>query len=307
MLAVLTITAPIFVVMAMGFFAVRFEMFTESQLAALGKFVIRIGLPMLVFHAIATRPIADVFSPIYLAGYGMASLLAFVVGWAASRYRGQEAVLSALNGLATGMSNTGFIGYPLAVMALGNSAGIYFAMNVLIENILILPLMFVLIDLAKGSEKVGATLRRLAINLLKNPIILALLIGLFFSVSAIPVPAVLERVSAMLASAASPLALFVIGGGLVGLSVQGNLKDILPVVIGKLLVFPLLVVACLWGFGASKEIMFAGALLASVPMASMYPIFGRQYGFARQTAAVMLLTTVISFFSISLVLLLGHG
>lgn len=307
MLAVLTITAPIFIVMAMGFFAVRFDMFAESQLAALGKFVIRIGLPMLVFHAIATRPIADVFSPIYLAGYGTASLLAFFAGWGISRYRGQDAVLAALNGLATGMSNTGFIGYPLALMALGAPAGIYFAMNVLIENILVLPLMFVLIDLAKDGERVGATLRRLAMNLLKNPIILALLAGLFFSVSSVPVPAVLERVSAMLASAASPLALFVIGGGLVGLPMQTNLKDIMPIVVGKLLVFPLLVVVCLWIFGANKEILFAGALLASVPMGSMYPIFGRQYGFTRQTAAAMLLTTVVSFFSISLVLLLSHG
>ncbi|MDO4228016.1 MAG: AEC family transporter [Neisseria sp.] len=212
-----------------------------------------------------------------------------------------------LNGLGTGMSNTGFIGYPLLLMAVGAPAGVFFAMNALIENILILPLMFVLIDLAKGGHAdIAATLLRIAKNLLKNPIIMALLIALVFAVGNIHVPAVLEKLSTMLASATSPLALFVIGSSLYGLEIRGNIKDISFIAAGKLLLFPALVVACLWLFGADKDTLFAGALLASVPMASMYAIFGQQYGFERQTAAAMLAVTIISFFSVSLVLLLGH-
>ena len=78
MLAILTITMPIFIIMAMGYFSVRFDFFTEVQLAGIGKFVIRIGLPMLVFHAITTRPLSDVINLNYLYGYGLASLLAFL-------------------------------------------------------------------------------------------------------------------------------------------------------------------------------------------------------------------------------------
>ncbi|UOO80937.1 AEC family transporter [Uruburuella testudinis] len=306
MLAILTITTPIFIIMAMGYFAVRFEFFTREQLAGMGKFVIRVGLPMLVFHAIATRPLADVLNITYLAGYALASLLSFAAGWGISKWRGQDAALAALNGLGTGMSNTGFIGYPLLAMAVGAPAGVFFAMNVLVENMLILPLMFVLIDAARGGANIGALLWRIAKNLSKNPIIIALAVSLVFAVLGIPVPAVLEKVTAMMASASSPLALFVIGGGLYGLKVRGNLTDIVVITGGKLLLFPVLVVSCLWLFGADADTMFAGALLASVPMASMYPLFGLQYGYERQTAAAMLVTTLLSFFSISLVLMLGH-
>ena len=87
MLAILTITMPIFIIMAMGYFSVRFDFFTEVQLAGIGKFVIRIGLPMLVFHAITTRPLSDVINLNYLYGYGLASLLAFFAGWGLSRRR----------------------------------------------------------------------------------------------------------------------------------------------------------------------------------------------------------------------------
>lgn len=307
MFAVLSITAPVFIVIGMGYVAARSGFFSRSQFEGMGKFVVRIGLPMLVFSAIAPNPIADVLKTDYLYGYAGASLLAFFAGWLVSIRRGQNKVLAVLNGLGTGMSNTGFIGYPLLQMTVGASAGVFFAMNVLIENILILPLMLVMVDLAAGSRAgIGATLRQIAKNLLKNPIIAALVLALVFAVGNIHVPVVLERLSTMLASAAPPLALFVIGGSLYGLQLRGSSGDIAFMAAGKLLLFPALVVACLWLFGADRNTLFAGALLASVPMGSVYAIFGQQYGFARETAVATLAVTVISFFSVSLVLLLGH-
>lgn len=307
MLAILSITAPVFIIMAMGYIAVRFGMFTQEQLGGMGQFVIRIGLPMLIFHAIATRPLSEVADLVYLKGYALASLAAFFAGWLIAKARGQDRVLAVLNGLGTSMSNTGFIGYPLLLMAIGAPAGVFFAMNVLIENILLVPLMLVMIDVSRsGGAGMGQTLRQIVKNLLKSPIIVALLVSLVFAVGGIQVPLVVDKVSAMLASAASPLALFVIGGGLYGLRVRGNVKDVAVVAVGKLLLFPLLVAGCLWFFGADKEVMFAGAVLASAPMASMYPLFGRAYGFERQTSAAMLATVVVSFFSVSLVLLFGR-
>lgn len=307
MLAILSITAPVFIIMGLGWLAVRFNVFTQEQLGGMGQFVIRIALPMLVFHAIATRPLADVVNTVYLQGYALASLLAFSAGWAVSRLRGQDKVLAVLNGLGTGMSNTGFIGYPLLLMAIGAPSGVFFAMNVLIENILILPLMFVMIDLAKGgSRHIGKTLWRIVLNLLKNPIIVGLIVSLVFSVGGIPVPNVVEKVSAMLSAAGSPLALFVIGGGLYGLRIRGGLADAAAVVGGKLLLFPLLVAGCLMLLGADRETLFAGVMLASAPMASMYPLFGREYGFEQQTAAAMLAAIAVSFFTVSLVLFFGH-
>ncbi|WP_107928295.1 AEC family transporter [Neisseria animaloris] len=305
MFSILTITAPVFIIMGMGYFAMRFNFFTPVQINGMGKFIIHIGMPMLVFSAIATRPIAEVLNPAYMYGYALASLLAFTAGWLLSLKRGHDKVLAVLNGVGTGMSNTGFIGYPLLLMAIGAPAGVFFAMNALIENVLVVPLMFILIDFAKSDNAhIGRTLWQIFKNLMKNPIFIGLLIALVFAVGGIPVPAVLEKVSSMLASAASPLALFVIGAGLYGLEIRGSLKDIAVVTAGKLLMFPLLVVFCLWLFGADRDTVFTGALLASAPMASMYALFGHKYGFERQTAAAALFTTIVSFFSVSLVLLL---
>ena len=97
-----------------------------------------------------------------------------------------------------------------------------------------------------------------------------------------------------------------IGGSLVGLRLGGRLADIFLLTAGKLLLFPLLVVGLLLLFGAPRDMLFAGALLACVPMASMVAIIHAQYGHEQRGAAIMLLTTVLSFASISLVLLFGR-
>lgn len=308
MAAIFTIIAPVFLIIAIGYGAMRQRFFTPEQFNGLGKFVIKIGMPMLVFHAIATRPIVEVFKPQYFYGYTLASGLLFFISWYATKKSGRDAKLAALNGLAIGMSNSGFIGYPLLLMAIGPAAGVYFAMNVITENLLILPLMFIGLDLAQGQQSAYRELFcRIGKNLLTNPIIIAMPVALVFAFGWLPLPVFMERLSAMLAAATSPLALFMIGGSLYGMSIRGNVTDMLWVTFGKLVLCPLMVFLCLWMMGADKDMIFAGVLFATTPMASLYALFGGLHGFAKETSGAMLMATFLSVIPISVVLLWGHS
>ena len=118
-------------------------------------------------------------------------------------------------------SNTGFIGYPLLSMVIGDEAGGYFAMNVLVENMLLIPLFFILADSVGGD---GGRLKNLAAvlkNLLKNPIILAQFAAVPFAFGWLPLPAALLKTAGVLSAGSGPVALFVIGGSLVGLRLGG--------------------------------------------------------------------------------------
>lgn len=307
MSAILTIIAPVFLMIAIGYISMRRHFFTQEQLNGLAKFVVKIGMPMLVFYAIATRPIAEVFKPTYFYGYSAASLVLFFIGWKISKMRGLTSAHSALNGLAAGMSNSGFIGYPLLLMAIGSPAAVYFAMNVLTESLLIFPLLFVLLDLSRGKpESVGAMLLKIGKSLATNPIIIALPASLVFAFGWLPLPVFMEKLSGMLSGATTPLALFMIGGNLYGMSICGKISDMVWVTAGKLLLCPLLIFSGLVLFGADEEMLFAGLLFAATPMASLYPLFGSMYGCGRETSGAMLLATVLSVIPISLVLFLGH-
>ncbi len=110
----------------------------------------------------------------------------------------------------------------------------------------------------------------------------------------------------MLATASSPVALFVIGGSLVGLQVRGMIGDVALIMLGKLLLHPLAILAALMLLPPiDPTLQLALLTMASVPMLSIYPILGQRYGHEDVCAAALLATTAVSFVTVSLVLWLA--
>ena len=75
MLDVLSITFPIFCCIALGYGAVWRKLFRQEYIRALGKFVMNLALPALLFSGLAHYAFAEVFDPAYLVTYGTASLI----------------------------------------------------------------------------------------------------------------------------------------------------------------------------------------------------------------------------------------
>ncbi|MCP1660265.1 AEC family transporter [Neisseria perflava] len=298
--------SPLFVLILIGYAAVGRKLLSFEQTQGLAKLIVRIAMPMLIFHVIATRQISDVFQPAYFFGYTAASLAVFVLAWQVSRRRGVPPRLAVLNGFGSGTGNSGFIGYPLLLMVIGPSAGVYFAMNVLTENLLVFPLFFALQGLSsgEGERNIGRMAWQIGKNLLTNPMVLAIPAALIFAFGWLPLPAFMDKVSGMMAAATTPLALFMIGANLYGIRIQSHhLKGMLAIAAAKLLLCPLLVFGLMWLFGARGKVLFAGTLFGMMPMVSMYPLFGGLYGYGKETSGTMLLTTLLSVIPISLALL----
>lgn len=299
-MVILSITAPIYILIALGYVAARAQVLAPVELRGMGIFVLNFALPALLFQALSRHPAAQVFDPKYLLAYGLGSLIVFAGGLALAKWRGQTLTASAVNALGMTMSNAGFVGYPLMVTVIGERAALFMAQHMLIENLLILPLFLVLVESAGSRGKpLGETVRGIVWGLLKNPMILAIAAGLAVSVGQWRVPMVVDKTTAMLAAASAPIALFIMGGRLFGLKLAGSRVDIAHITLGKLLFHPLLVVALLYGLGADGQTLFIAAMFASVPMASVYPIIGQAYGHERRTAAAMLIVTLASFFTTS--------
>ena len=102
--------------------------------------------------------------------------------------------------------------------------------------------------------------------------------GIIFSALDVHLPAFATTAIGLVASAASPVALFVIGGSLVGLRLDGQRTDIATVVIGKLILHPLAVFTALWLLPATEATLSAAAVLfADMPMLSIYPVLSQKY------------------------------
>ncbi|QJQ94188.1 MULTISPECIES: AEC family transporter [Halomonadaceae] len=302
MLEILGITTPIFLLIGLGYLAMRLRLTTREQLQGVGSFVMYFALPALVIRALSEHPLDEVMHLGYLLAYGLGSLAVFLLALAITRWQRKPLNAGALYALGMAASNSGFVGYPVAFMVLGSPAAIFLALNMLVENLLIIPAALILAEL--GSQRgatLRATLQQTASRLARNPIILGLLVGVGLSLSDLSLPGPIAQTIGMLATAAAPAALFVIGGSLYGLKTRGMASDVGLIVIGKLILHPLAVLAMLLILPPMDPLLMAGALLfACAPMISVYPLFGQRYGVGEISAAALMVATLGSFFSLSL-------
>jgi malonate transporter len=182
-----------------------------------------------------------------------------------------------------------------------------------------------------GAGRHGASqaARKALRGILVNPMPWSILLGVLLSAMRWQLPGPLERTIAMLADAASPVALFTIGAVLarsallarehgasaavaeaMGTARQAAPKapwsDVLPVVVVKLLVHPLLV----WGLGLgaialglplAPAALVVIVLVAALPSASNVSMLAERFGADNgRIARIILWTTVVAFFSFPL-------
>ena len=302
---ILAITGPIFLLIALGFVAVRSGFFAREALPALAVFVITFALPALLFKSLAQRSVAEVMNPRYVAAYAAGSLLTLGAGWVFAHWmRGQGRAAAAMTGMGMACANTAFVGYPVALQVVGREAAVALALTMMVENFLMIPLCLALADSAGHADKPfwRAMARSLA-GLRKNPIVMAILAGLVFALARVTLPVPLARAIDMLAGASAPTALFYIGGSLVGLHVGALAGQVAAVTAGKLVLHPLTVFPALLVVGpVAPPLQIAAVLLACAPMLSIYPILGQKYGQQGVAAASLLVCTVAAFASIGAVI-----
>ncbi|WP_075790666.1 AEC family transporter [Massilia putida] len=315
MLQIFAIITPIYLAILAGYAATRSGMFSKEDMRTFGKFVINFALPAMVFNAIAQRPIADVLNASYMTAYTCGSLAMLGLGFlCARRLGGQTHTGSTIAAMGVACSNSGYIGLPILLLALPAVASTALAMNLIIENVLVIPLLLVM---AESGRQGGTAAHRVFLQTLgrvaRMPLVLGLVAGLAVSVLGWSLPAPLARTVALFGQATGALSLFVIGGTLVGLPLRGMGPAVLPIAVGKLVGHPLAVLlaasALTWlGMAPlAPPLLAAGIVLAAVPMLGIYPILAQAYGLAERSAAALLVTTASSFPTLSVALLLLKG
>lgn len=300
---ILSVTAPIYILIGVGFVAVRSGLLSKADNQALGRFVLYFCVPPLLFRAFAQRSLGEVVSFPFLAAYAAGSLTVLLIGLVyARRVRGHAMPAAAMQAMGMCSSNSAFVGYPIALQLLGPTAGVALALCTLVENLLTMPLCLAFAesgDRSRWHQALAQSLKGLA----KNPMIMGITAGIVFSALDVHLPAVISSTIQLVATAASPVALFVIGGSLVGLKLTGQRTDMATVALGKLILHPLAVLAALWLMPATDPtLMVAAVIFAAMPMLSIYPVLGQKYGLDGFCAAALLATTILSFFTISALL-----
>ena len=307
MLDILAISGPIYFSIAIGFFTTRFGLFAKTDRRVFAKFVINLAAPALLFKAVAERPIAEILNVNYILAYLLGTLALIGLGMFWCRYIARlDQTSSAFCTMGMACSNSTLMGYPVLLLTVPSIAGVAMALNSILENILVTPLMLALAEHGRANSGrwyrvIGQSLARL----FSNPMIIGLMAGITYSLLGWKLPKPVVQTVNLFAMTTGALALFFIGCTLVGLPIRGMLRKVSLVVVGKLILHPLAVflsLAVLPRLGMpplDPDLRMAAIVMAAMPMLSIYPILAQIYGQEDFSAAALLIATVASFFTLS--------
>lgn len=308
--AILTITFPIFALIGIGYGAVRTGLFAPADMKTLGKYVLNIALPALLFNAVATRDLNDVLNLGYIAVFAIGGLLTIGVTYLWFTLQGTGPARRAIAVMGSTCPNSGFVGYPVMLLVFPDLAGIVLALNMVVENFLLIPLSLMLLEASRDRQ--GKSLIRIAgriiLGVVRRPMVIGLMFGLLVMLSGVPVPQMVTRLIEVLAASSSALALFVIGGSLVGLPIIGQRALAAQIVVGKLLVSPALTALVLLSLPLiglpilSGDMATAVILSTAMPMFGIYTLLAQDYGHEGIASIALLGATAGAFVTLSVLL-----
>ncbi|MFT4962595.1 MAG: malonate transporter [Paracoccaceae bacterium] len=290
-----------------GYFIVYKGWFLAADMRVMGKYVMNIAMPALLFNAVASRDVGDVFHSHYMLVYLLGGLAIIAISWLWFSWIGIDNARRAIAVMGSTCANSGFVGYPVMLLTFPDIAGLILALNMLVENIILIPICLILMDMTKEGEtlSIRRTIVKTFWGVIRRPMVIGLLLGLAASLLSLPVPDAMSRLFTMLAASAAALSLVVVGGSLVGLKLIGNRARALQVAFGKLFVHPAMMILAaisvpLLGFEMLSPDMYAAAILsAAMPMFGIYTVLAQELGLEGPASIAMLAATSLSFVTLT--------
>ena len=130
---------------------------------------------------------------------------------------------------------------------------------------------------------------------MKNPLIIASVLGVGMYLLKIELPYTIEKTVVDIGKVATPLALIALGGGFAFHKVKGDIKQLMVSVVGKLVISPLFMVTAAVLLGFRNEVLVPILLMSGAPTAvSSYTMAEQMGGDGELAGEIVVFTTGIS-------------
>lgn len=299
--------APIFILILLGWLLVQTGLLSADIGDGLGEFVFKVAVPVLLFRTISEADFHGA-SPFrlwvaYFTGVAVTWGLGHVI---ATRVFGRDARVGVLAGVSSAFANNVFIGLPLVGRIVGDEGIVPLSILLAVHLPLMMVIGTILMENAERSITGGSgrdirlVLRQIAINLIRNPLVIGLMAGLMVHISGLQTGNIVEGIVNQIAGMAAPAALISLGMALHKYGISGNIGIASATSVLKLVLMP----AVVWGMsrliGLSPAWTAAMVLTSSVPTGINAWLIANRFGVGHGLAAsTITLTTAVGVLSVT--------
>jgi malonate transporter and related proteins len=303
--AVLNVTVPVFSIVLLSFLLAKSGVFGPSTSDGLTRFMFYVAIPAMLFRTLATAELPDTVPWTYvLAFYGPTFLVFGATMLLAGYYFRWPRRDHGIAAITSSYSNMVMLGFPIVVTAFAQAGAVPLFILLACQSTLIFPVTTWVIEVyGRDSGVARSSAGRTLFNLVMNPVILSLLLGVTANLASFQITGIPDRVLEMLASAGPACALVALGSGLAQYEFRGDIRTAIILSLCKCIVHPTLVWVSCWILDVPTLWTQVAVVLAAMPTGINAFIFARKYDAGVAVVSkTILLGTLFSMFSVSYLL-----
>ena len=283
--------------MAVGILLSRRGFLSPQGTKDLGAILLRIIIPCVIVKSYITTYSRERLLELALSA-GLA-LVAFILamGIAYLVYGKRRRI----ENFAAAFCNAGFIGIPLAQAVIGDEGVFYMAASVALLNLF--QWTYGVYIMTDRRDSISAK------TIAKNPVVIAIVIGIALFLSRLPVPGIVTSTLGYIAGMNTPVAMILMGTYMAKLPWRKLLdKRAYGCVLLRLVLIPAAVLAVFWALPISNQnVALAAYLAAATPVGANICVFAQQYDCDYEFSVVTVcLSTVLSIVTVPLMVSLAQ-
>jgi len=294
---------PVFIIVAIGYGAVKVGYLKPDIATSLNAVAVRIAVPILLFRSMYNLDFKLAFNGPLLASFYFGAIASFALSGLVARYffnrKPGEAVAV---GFCAMFSNTVLLGIPIVERILGIEAmPLVFGIIAFHAPTLYAVGMITMEFARRDGRSFVQTILTSTRAIFANPLMIGILSGVIFNILSIPLPLALVASIDMIAGAAIPLALIGVGAAITGYQLNSRKSETVTVSLITLLFHPALVfVIAYYLFALPTLYVQIAVVLAAMPPGLNIYIFAVMYNRAVSlSASTIIAATLCSIFTIS--------
>ena len=277
------VIAPLFFLMVIGYVLVHHTKLADKELCSKANaLVFKVFLPCMLFKNIYQSDIKTQMQGelcLFAAGSLLVLflLLCLVVPKVVKQENQQGVVIQ-------GIFRSNYVIFGVAIVE--KMYGPENTVTAAILSAILVPMynFLAVIALSVFGEKRERDWKKVIGNIVKNPLIIASVLGIVFSYVGIQLPQAVETTIGDLAKLATPIAFLILGGDFDFSKVRGNLKIAWGVIFVKMIGLPLLAIPIVIGMGYRDADLLSALLAYQTPVAVSSYIMAQQAGADEQLA-----------------------
>ncbi|SAK64091.1 AEC family transporter [Caballeronia ptereochthonis] len=287
---------PIFAIILTGWLAGISGYMPRELAASLTRFAYYVAMPALVFLTIADETLRSLLDWRFLAAFGGGSMICFAAVMTIARIaRGASMGKSAMLAAAVSMTNTGFVALPILKTIYGQPGVLAAAVATVFVGAIMFPVLVVLLEIDRYDASRKLRMAPLIRQIATNPVILATVCGLLWSIGGFGLPGPVASFLTILGEALTPCALFAIGLELTLGELRERLSLYALLTMLKLAMMPLVVYGLCFAAGLDRTATVAAVVCAAVPTAKSAYVLAVEYDVEKPVVgAVISMSTLFS-------------